>query len=137
LSLLLALAELITDAMYGVQEASSTSTLIRRTDIDPFVRRLEDVGVPRGLVRHGDDTLSLGEAILVYAVEPLVTPEGRGLADVAVDQLESHGTTIERVWQPSEHARRFWLDRRWPARSEDPRRERLGVPDQQSPRCRW
>ena len=38
----------------------------------------------------------------VFAVEPLVTPERKGLADVAVGQLETFGVAVERVEQPYE-----------------------------------
>jgi hypothetical protein len=43
------------------------------------------------------------ETVLVYAVEPLITPEGNGLADVAVRQLEARGAVVDRVEQPHEH----------------------------------
>ena len=44
----------------------------------------------------------MDDTVLVYAVEPLLTPEGHGLADVAVSQLEAYGATVERVEQPHE-----------------------------------
>lgn len=55
------------------------------------------------MVRCGDDTFCFGDAHLVFAVEPLVTPEGRGLADVAVEQLEQRGVTIARVERSHSH----------------------------------
>lgn len=35
-------------------------------------------------------------------MEPLITPEGKGLADVAVLQLEAHGARVHKVEQPHE-----------------------------------
>jgi hypothetical protein len=102
-SLLIEFLEAITGVMIGVDEVSRTTTYSRRTDIAPSVRRLEDVGTHRGVVRCGKESLCQGAAVLVYAVEPLLTPEGDGLADVAVRQLGSSGAAIERVEQPHEH----------------------------------
>jgi hypothetical protein len=47
--------------------------------------------------------MSLGDALMVFAVEPLMTPDRRGLADVAVEQLEANGVEVERATQPHEH----------------------------------
>ena len=61
-----------------------------------------DIGEPHGIERCGEDSLCHGDEVLVFAVEPLVTPEGEGLADVAVGQLETFGVAVERVEQPHE-----------------------------------
>jgi hypothetical protein len=96
------LLDAITSVMLGAEVGSRASRIVRASDIDPFIQRLEDTGAPRGIERCGDGSLCHGDTVLVYAVEPLVTPEGQGLADVAVSQLETYGATVERVEQPHE-----------------------------------
>ena len=39
----------------------------------------------------------------MFGIEPLLTPDRRGLADVAVEQLEANGVEVERVCRPHEH----------------------------------
>jgi hypothetical protein len=99
-SLLIEFLEAITNVMIGVEEGSRAGRIARASDIDPFIRRLEGMDATPGIERCGEDSLRHGEAVLVYAVEPLITPEGRGLADVAVHQLEASGASVERVEQP-------------------------------------
>jgi hypothetical protein len=103
MSLLVELADLIHATMVGIDEISRNATYSRNTDLVPFIEGLEDAVVDDGPRRCGDDAFCLGEAVLVFAVEPLLTPEGKGLADVAVDQLGSHGVTIERVGRRFQH----------------------------------
>ncbi len=103
MSFLVEIVELITDSMIVAEGISRDVTYSRATDIEPFIRRLEALGIPRGVERCEDGAFCLGDSVLVYAVEPLLTPEGRGLADVAVEQLETHGARIERVDRPHEH----------------------------------
>ena len=102
MSLLLELLDAITSVMLGYEEGGRAGRIGRASDIDPFIHRLAEAGAPRGIERCGEDFLCLGEAVLVYAVEPLVTPGGQGLADVAVHQLETNGASVERVGQPHE-----------------------------------
>jgi hypothetical protein len=90
----------ITTIMLGAEEGDRVGRIGRASDIDPFVVRLEKLGASRGIERCADDSLCLGNAVLVYAVEPLITPGGQGLADVAVHQLEASGASIEQVKQP-------------------------------------
>lgn len=97
---LLELLDAITSIMLGVEEGGRAGRIGRASDIDPFILRLEDLGASRGVERCADDSLCLGEAVLVYAVEPLITPEGQGLADVALQQFEANGASVERVKQP-------------------------------------
>jgi len=110
--------ELITRSMIVAEGISRDVTYSHAIEIEPFIRRLEALGIPRG-GRCEDGAFCLGDSVLVYAVEPLLTPEGRGLADVAVEQLETHGARIERVNRPHEHVLSIaattddgWLDAR-------------------------
>jgi hypothetical protein len=102
MSSLLELVGVIADAMVGAGEISRNTAYSRNTDIGPFIEHLEASAMGGQPVRCGDDALCLGEAIMVFAVEPLVTLEGRTLADVAVQQLDEHGVRIDRVGQPFE-----------------------------------
>ena len=99
MSLLIEFLEAITNVMPGVEEGTRAGRIARASDIEPFILRLYDVAAPQGMERCGEDALRLGEAVLVYAVEPLLTPEGQGLVNVAVQQLEAHGAAVERVEQ--------------------------------------
>jgi hypothetical protein len=103
MTFLLDVLDLITTSMIGARDLSQHSTFARQIDISPFVSSVEERARPFGLTRVGEDTFRLGSASLVYGVEPLLTPEGRGLADVAVDQLEWNGVEVHRVTQPHEH----------------------------------
>jgi hypothetical protein len=67
-SLLIGFLEAITNVMLGVEQMSRTTTYSRRTDIAPFVTRLEDTGTRHGVVRCGEESLCQGAAVLVYAV---------------------------------------------------------------------
>ena len=100
MSVLIEFLEAITNVMIGVEEGGRAGRISRASDIVPLIRRLEEMGAPRGMERCGEDSLCLGEGVLIYAVEPLITPEGQGLADVAVHQLETSGASVERVEQP-------------------------------------
>jgi hypothetical protein len=129
MSLLIEFLSALTNTMLGVESSRRAGRVARAFDIDPFIQRLEDLGAPEGIERCGDDSLCHGEAVLVYAAEPLVTPEGQRLADVAVSQLETSGATIERVEQPHGHVlsmasstQERWLEARILANS-------LGLPD--------
>jgi hypothetical protein len=102
MSLVIEFLEAITNVMIGVEEGSRPARIARAADIDPFILRLMDIGEPHGIERCGEDSLCQGDEVLVFAVEPLVTPEGEGLADVAVGQLEAVGVAIERVERPYE-----------------------------------
>ncbi len=88
--------------MLGVEEGGRAGRIGRASDIDPFILHLMDIGEPHGIERCGGDSLCQGDEVLVFAVEPLVTPERKGLADVAVGQLETFGVAVERVEQPYE-----------------------------------
>jgi hypothetical protein len=101
-SLLIEFLEAITNVMIGIEEGGRAGRIARSSDIEPFILRLDDIGAPQGMERCGEDSFCLGEAVLVYAVEPLLTPEGHGLADVAVRQLEAHGAAVQRIGQPRE-----------------------------------
>jgi hypothetical protein len=81
---LLELLDAITTIMLGAESGSRVGRIGRASDIDPFILRLEEMGAMEGIERCGDESLCHGETVLVYAVEPLITPEGKGLADVAV-----------------------------------------------------
>jgi hypothetical protein len=97
MTLLVELMELITDTMVGVDQVSRDAAYSRAVDIAPFVDDLGAAGLDGGLTSCGEQAFCLGEAVLLFAVEPLITPEGIGLADVAVEQLEGHGVRIEQV----------------------------------------
>lgn len=103
MSLLIEFLEAITNVMIGVEEFGRVGRIGRASDIDLFIRRLEEAGAPRGIVRCGEESLCHEESVLVYAVEPLITPEGKGLAGVAVRQLVAQGARIDRVEHPHEH----------------------------------
>jgi hypothetical protein len=94
------LLDAIASIAFGVEEGSRPGRIARASDIEPFIASLEELGGPRGVHRCGSDSFCLGRAVLVYDVEALLTPEGEGIADVAVRQLEDHGVAIERVGQP-------------------------------------
>ena len=100
MSLLIELMNVITETMIVGGQLSQQATYARNVDIRPLIESLE---VDDRLLRCGDDAFCLGEAIMVYAVEPLLTPEGRGLADVAVEQLETHGVNVERAERRLKH----------------------------------
>ena len=102
MSLLIEFLDAVTTVMIGIEEGGRSGRIGRASEIDPFILRLLEIGEPHGIERCGEDSLCLGDEVLVFAVEPLVTPEGKGLADVAVGQLETFGVTIERVEQPYE-----------------------------------
>ena len=103
MSLLIEFLEAITNVMLGVEEGTRARRIARASDIEPFILRLDEMAAPQGMERCGEDSLCLGEAVLVYAVEPLLTPEGQGLVDVAVQQLEAHGAAVEWIEQPHEN----------------------------------
>lgn len=96
-------ANLIYDALNGIDEFNRTTAYSSNTDIEWFINALDEAGREVGLTRCGENALCLGDALLVFAIEPLFTPERRGLADVAVEQLEANGVGVERVAQPHEH----------------------------------
>jgi hypothetical protein len=102
MSLLLEFLDAVTTVMIGVESGGRVGRIGRASDIDPFILRLMEIGEPHGIERCGEDSLCQGEEVLVFAVEPLVTPEGKGLADVAIGQLETVGVAIERVERPYE-----------------------------------
>ena len=95
--------ELIYDVLWGTNEFNRTAASSSNTDIDWFINALEEAGREEGIARCGDDALCLGDSLLVFAVEPLLTPERRGPADVAAEQLAANGVGVERVTQPHEH----------------------------------
>jgi hypothetical protein len=99
-SLLIEFLDAVTTVMLGVESGGRAGRIARASDIDPFILRLMEIGEPHGIQRCGEDSLCQGDEVLVFAVEPLVTPEGKGLADVAVGQLETFGVVVERVEQP-------------------------------------
>ena len=98
-----AFAELIYDALSGIKDYNGAAAFSSNTDIEWFINALDVAGEEAGLTRCGDDALCLGDALLVFAIEPLFTPERKGLADVAVEQLEASGVKVEWVAQPHEH----------------------------------
>jgi hypothetical protein len=100
---LIELLDTITTVMLGAESGGRVGRIGKASEIDPFIRRLVEMGTSGGIEVCGDDLLCHGETVLVYAVEPLITPEGKGLADVAVRQLEAHGAVVERAEQPQEH----------------------------------
>lgn len=102
MSLLIDLLTAVTNVMIGVEEMGKPGRIARAFEIEPFIVRLLEIGEPHGIERCGEDSLCQGDEVLVFAVEPLVTPEGKGLADVAVGQLETVGVAIERVERPYE-----------------------------------
>lgn len=102
MSLLVEFLDAVTSVMIGIEEGGRAGRIARASDIDPFILRLMVIGEPHGIERCGEDSLCQGDEVLVFAVEPLVTPEGKGLADVAVGQLETFGVAVERVEQPYE-----------------------------------
>ena len=102
MSLLIEFLDAVTTVMIGVESGGRAGRIARASDIDPFILRLMDIGEPHGVERCGEDSLCQGDEVLVFAVEPLVTPEGKGLADVAVGQLEAFGVAVERVEQTCE-----------------------------------
>ena len=102
MSLLIEFLDAVTTVMLGVESGGRAGRIARASDIDPFILRLLEVGEPHGIERCGEDSLCQGDEVLVFAVEPLVTPEGKGLADVAVGQLETIGVAIEQVERPYE-----------------------------------
>jgi len=83
--------------MLGVEEQRKQAAFHRSIDIDPFIDRLEQRGANLGLRRCAEQTLCLDDGVLVYAVEPLLTPDGRALADVVVPEMEEKGVRIDRV----------------------------------------
>jgi hypothetical protein len=99
-SLLIELMDFITKTMIVGGELSQQATYAQNVDIRPLIQGLDD---DDRLLRCGDDAFCLGEAIMLYAVEPLLTPEGKGLADVAVAQLETHGVKVERTERRLDH----------------------------------
>jgi hypothetical protein len=99
---LVAFTTLIYRALEGVDEYSRTAAFTSNTDIDWFINALDEAGRDAGLARCGDDAMCLADALMVFGVEPLLTPERRGLADVAIEQLEANGVTVERATQPFE-----------------------------------
>jgi hypothetical protein len=84
MTLLVELMELITDTMVGVDQVSRDAAYSRAVDIAPFVDDLGAAGLDGGLTSCGEQAFCLGETVLLFAVVPLITPEGIGLADVAV-----------------------------------------------------
>jgi hypothetical protein len=100
---LVAFTTLIYRTLEGINDFNRTASYSSNTDIDWFINALDEAGREVGIARCGDDALCLGDALLVFAVEPLMTPERQGLADVAVEQLEANGVKVERVTQPHEH----------------------------------
>jgi hypothetical protein len=98
----LELLDAITTVMLGVESGQESRRIGKASDIDPFILRLEELG-GSGIERCGEDSFCHGETVLVYAVEPLITPEGQGLSDVAIRQLGALGAVVERVEQPHEH----------------------------------
>jgi len=101
-SFLIEFLEAITNVMLGIDEGGRAGRIARASDIEPFILRFHGMAAPPGIERCGEDSFCLGGAVLVYAVEPLLTPEGHGLADVAVEQMEAHGAAVERIGQPHE-----------------------------------
>jgi hypothetical protein len=102
MSLLIEFLEGITNAMIGVEQMGRPGRIARAFEIEPFILRLVGIGEPDGIERCGEDSLCQGDEVLVFAVEPIVTPEGKGLADVAVGQLETRRVAIQRVERPHE-----------------------------------
>ena len=96
-------AELIYDALNGINDFNRTAAYSANTDITWFINALEEAGRDLGVARTSDDVLSVGDALMVSGIEPLLTPDRRGLADVAAGQLEANGVEVERVTQPHEH----------------------------------
>jgi hypothetical protein len=101
----MSLAELlsvIADVVISSDQAARDMRWIRATDLEPFLQRFRSVSADSGVTPCGEDCFSLDDAVLIYEVHPLVTPEGTPLAEAAVHQLETNGVTVHRVWHPHE-----------------------------------
>ena len=98
-----AYAELIYDASSGIKDYNGAAAFSSNTDIEWFVNALDVAGQEAAVTRCGDGASCLGDALLVFAIAPLFTPERSGLADIAVEQLESNGVEVEWVAQPHDH----------------------------------
>ena len=57
------LLDAITSVMLGAEVGSRASRIIRASDIDPFIQRLEESGAPRGIERCGDDSFRHGDTV--------------------------------------------------------------------------
>lgn len=98
------LASIVAELLYDVGDAARSTSFHRAVDIQPFVEGLETAVRRDGGQRCGEDRLCLDDAVLVYETQPLLMPDGRGLADHArrqVDEIE--GLTLTRVERPHEH----------------------------------
>jgi hypothetical protein len=104
MSLLAELLEAITSVMLGIEEGGRVGRIGRASEIEALMRDLEEAGHARGIRPASEEgSLILGSAVLVSTVEPLVSPDGRGLAEDAVNQLASHGVSLDRIEQPHPH----------------------------------
>jgi hypothetical protein len=98
------LASLLAEILYDVGDAAGRTSFGRAVDLEPFVRRLETAVRAQGGERCGDDRLCLGDAVLVYETQPLVTSDGRALAEQARGQLDDvDGLTLTRIDRPHEN----------------------------------
>jgi hypothetical protein len=97
---LLELLDTIYLILLGQEEASWTSRIARAADLDPFLKVLRANGEADGLHACGELSLCLDGAVLVYEVQPLITPDRRNIADGAFDDLETNGVSIRSIRQP-------------------------------------
>jgi hypothetical protein len=97
---LLELLDTIYTILLGQEKASWTSRIARAADLDPFLNLLQEKGGADGLHACGELSLCLDDAVPVYEVQPLITPDRRSIADGALDELETNGVSIKSISQP-------------------------------------
>jgi hypothetical protein len=94
---LLELLDTIFTIALGAEEGSWAGRIARASDLDPFFEVLQANGQPYGLERCGESSFCLDDAVLVYEIKPLITPDRKSIVDGALDQLEVAGVAIDAV----------------------------------------
>lgn len=104
MSSLIELLTEIANSLVPVGEYAQVRRFERAVDLEPFIAGMEETIRRAGGQRCGEDRLCLDDGVLIYEVQPLLSPDRRGLAEDVRRQLgDVEGLTVTRIERPYEH----------------------------------